>query len=197
MTKKYIVAGAMAAFMAAASLAQAPVKNISYSKPTIEKSIVIENALEKIVRKSEKEFLKSLYSEFPYSEEIPDIIKHAKIFGLEPELLMAIRLAENGSNSLAYGVMHNGRIKERYENDKGYVDKGVFYPYQDEKEKQLHWAAQTVRFYLDQFEKNPKNKDFISYLAKIYAPVGALNDPNGLNKYWEGNVKRYYKAIKK
>jgi len=195
MTKKYVLAGAIAAFLSVANVAHAPIQNIFYNPP-IENVVYRESTLEKYAKESEERFLKGLYSGFPYFEEVPDILKHAKLLRLEPELLMAIRLAENGDDSLAYGIMHNGRIKERYENDKGYIDNGNFYSYKDEKEKQLHWAAQTVRYYLGDFEKNPKNKDFISYLAKIYAPIGALNDPTGLNKNWERNVKNYYKTIK-
>ena len=33
--------------------------------------------------------------------------------------------------------------------------------------------------------------DFISYLASRYCPVGASNDPTGLNKNWQRNV-RYF-----
>jgi hypothetical protein len=186
---------ALAGFLVINPRADAPIKNITYHLP-IEK-IISSESLEKYVKESEMKFLKSFYPTFPYPEEIPDILKHAQKAGLEPELLMAIRAQENGVDSLAYGVMHNGRIKERYENDKGYMDNGTFYYYKNEKEKQLVWAAETVKYYLIQFTKNPKNKDFISFLGKIYAPVGALNDPNGLNKYWIPRVKDYYKSFKR
>ena len=33
---------------------------------------------------------------------------------------------------------------------------------------------------------------FIDYLASRYAPVGAKNDPNGLNKNWVKNVEYFY-----
>ena len=33
--------------------------------------------------------------------------------------------------------------------------------------------------------------DFIAYLAKIYAPIGASNDPKNLNVNWVKNVKYY------
>lgn len=32
--------------------------------------------------------------------------------------------------------------------------------------------------------------DFISFLASRYCPIGASNDPKGLNKNWEKNVRR-------
>ena len=34
--------------------------------------------------------------------------------------------------------------------------------------------------------------DFILYLSRTYAPVGASNDPKGLNKNWTRNVKHFY-----
>jgi hypothetical protein len=34
--------------------------------------------------------------------------------------------------------------------------------------------------------------DFICYLAKFYCPVGAANDPTGLNKNWIKNVRYFY-----
>ncbi len=215
MVKKYVLAATIIARLLDAQNAYAPTQS-AFNARFLPKSNLegittnvfgeeytreqedFEKTAQKIVQeKKEEEFLKLLYLEFPYSEEVGKIVKHAKIFRLEPELLMAIRLAENGKDSLAYGVMHNGKNRERYENDKGYVDNGKFYPYQDEKEKQLHWAAQIVRRYKDEFDKKPKNKDFISYLASIYAPIGASNDPTGLNKNWEVNVKHYYNTFKK
>ena len=36
--------------------------------------------------------------------------------------------------------------------------------------------------------------DFIEYLGSKYAPVGAANDPTGLNKNWVKNVK-YFLSI--
>lgn len=34
--------------------------------------------------------------------------------------------------------------------------------------------------------------DFIEFLGKTYCPIGAKNDPTGLNKNWVKNVKYYY-----
>ena len=38
--------------------------------------------------------------------------------------------------------------------------------------------------------------DFIVYLGRTYCPVGASNDPKGLNKNWVKNVKYYYERGK-
>lgn len=34
--------------------------------------------------------------------------------------------------------------------------------------------------------------DFIVFLGKTYCPIGAKNDPTGLNKNWVKNVRYYY-----
>jgi len=34
--------------------------------------------------------------------------------------------------------------------------------------------------------------DFISFLGSRYCPIGAKNDPKGLNKNWVRNVRRIY-----
>jgi hypothetical protein len=33
--------------------------------------------------------------------------------------------------------------------------------------------------------------DFIKFLSKRYCPIGAKNDPRGLNRNWVKNVKNY------
>lgn len=51
---------------------------------------------------------------------------------------------------------------------------------------------------LDAFVKLLKNRYFnkglntIEKIQPVYCPIGAKNDPNGLNKYWKTNVNKYY-----
>ena len=37
--------------------------------------------------------------------------------------------------------------------------------------------------------------DFIEFLGRTYCPVGAKNDPGGLNRNWVGNVRRIYRHL--
>jgi hypothetical protein len=37
--------------------------------------------------------------------------------------------------------------------------------------------------------------DFILFLQRRYCPIGAKNDPTGLNKNWERNVKRFLLCV--
>lgn len=47
----------------------------------------------------------------------------------------------------------------------------------------------TIRNNWKRWETAGKPGDFIDYLGKKYAPVGATNDPRGLNKNWPRNVR--------
>lgn len=49
----------------------------------------------------------------------------------------------------------------------------------------------TVRNNRKRFAKQNKYNDFISFLGSRYCPVGADNDPQGLNNHWVKNV-RYF-----
>lgn len=133
------------------------------------------------------------YEGFTYRDEIPMILRHANRVGVEPELLMAIRDAEDGSDHVAYGILPMGSARERYDNDEGYILNGEFNSYSSEVEKQLCWATWTVRRNRERFFQDPENHaDFISYLADVYAPIDADNDPNSLNRNWERNVRDLY-----
>ena len=37
-------------------------------------------------------------------------------------------------------------------------------------------------------------KGYLAYLGSKYAPIGAKNDPNGLNRNWVTNVSKLYKG---
>ena len=55
----------------------------------------------------------------------------------------------------------------------------------------------TINSALKRFKKQDKETDFIKFLGKTYCPIGAKNDPTGLNKNWVKNVKFYYERNKK
>jgi len=40
------------------------------------------------------------------------------------------------------------------------------------------------------------NSDFIDFLGNRYCPVGANNDPTGLNKNWKQNVRFWFNKLK-
>lgn len=49
----------------------------------------------------------------------------------------------------------------------------------------------TIRNNKLRFKKQSKYCDYIEFLGSRYAPIGAENDPKGLNKNWVKNVKYF------
>ena len=54
-------------------------------------------------------------------------------------------------------------------------------------------------YYVKHLRNNYLNKGLttIEKIGAIYCPVGAVNDPNGLNKYWVGGVTNFYNSYLK
>lgn len=60
--------------------------------------------------------------------------------------------------------------------------------YKDEAEaRQI--CLNTIRNNRKRFANQTKYEDYLEFLASRYCPVGAKNDPNGLNQHWLRNVK--------
>lgn len=60
-------------------------------------------------------------------------------------------------------------------------------------------CLQTIKKRYRMWQELPKDakhsQDYLEYLASSYAPLGAKNDPSGLNKHWIGNVRRIYEQL--
>lgn len=97
-------------------------------------------------------------------------------------IVAAIRHAENGAAGKEYGVLGPGvrRDMER---------RGATY------RPQAGWCAATVQKTFDRWVKAGEPGMFIEYLGNRYCPVGAANDPTGLNANWQRNVKTWYGII--
>ena len=54
----------------------------------------------------------------------------------------------------------------------------------------------TIKSGIKRYKTYNGKDDFIVFLSKTYCPIGAKNDPTGLNKNWVKNVKFYYNRIK-
>mgnify|MGYP001267185185 CR=1 FL=1 len=88
------------------------------------------------------------------------------------KLANAIYLAEGGSRAVKpYGIL------------KDYCKKG------DPDGQCRKGCIQTIN---KRYKMWDKQGDFISYLSKSYCPIGAENDPKGLNKNWVKNVSHFY-----
>lgn len=127
-----------------------------------------------------------------FSKEQLDIINYtASRVGVDPNLLKAIRRAENGGQGLEFGIIPT----KHYDSHNGYVLNGKETPYSGTFEKQCANCANTIKRNLERFQENPEGKtDFIDFLAEKYCPIGAKNDPNRLNQNWIPNVRRFYRA---
>ena len=92
-------------------------------------------------------------------------------------IVAAIRYAENGGKGREYGILHP-RVKPTYRSQAG-------------------WCAATVQKNYDRWVKAGSKGEFIVFLGNRYCPIGADNDPNGLNKHWIGNVTKFTKEFRK
>lgn len=89
-------------------------------------------------------------------------------------LLYSIRKAENGSwgRCRAFGVI----------NPKA----------QASVDAQAGWACATIAKRYTEWKASNSDIPFVSYLAASWCPVGADNDPKGLNANWISNVQYWY-----
>ena len=91
-------------------------------------------------------------------------------------IVAAIRFAENGGKGREYGILHD-RCEPTYRSQAG-------------------WCAATVQKTYDRWCALDKPGEFIDYLGNRYCPIGAENDPTGLNKNWVGNVNHWLAKIR-
>lgn len=123
-----------------------------------------------------------------WDEEIAAIRKAAALRGVDWAFIAAIRKAENGGPGREWGVLSEDATT-----------------YQ----AQLTACCASVRNRLNDYPANPVCKveradlpprvayreGFIDYFARRWAPVGASNDPEGLNANWVKNVEAIYAEL--
>jgi hypothetical protein len=119
-------------------------------------------------------------SSAPANEEA--VIKEtAERAGIDPDFLRALRRVENGGPGREFGVLSVPAPT--------YRDQAVV-------------AAETVRRNVGRYEQTGRHAidpatgrytpEFIRFFSGRYAPVGAANDPTGLNRYHQRNLLRAY-----
>jgi hypothetical protein len=121
-------------------------------------------------------------SSFPFPGEVKTIKRMAEAFFdceacsayLYPvypcALLFAIRSAERGRRGFEFGVVAKKDT---------------------DLKTQAEWACATIKKNFERFRESGE-EDFIAFLGKRWAPIGAENDPKGLNKFWVDNVRFFY-----
>ncbi len=125
-----------------------------------------------------------LTGSFLPNDEISRIIGVALNVGVDARLLAAIRKAENGGPGREFGIL------------------SVPAPtYQSQAEVAAHTIQNNIIRYQDETGVSATGGNgrltnaFIAYLGAKYAPIGAGNDPSGVNANWVGNVETYYGRI--
>jgi hypothetical protein len=117
----------------------------------------------------------------PSTQEAGVILREALRTGVDPSLLVALRRAENGRSGKEFGVVSVAA---------------------DGLDAQARVAANTVRNTLARFERDGGTavdrttgrytEDFLRFFSSRYAPVGAANDPTGLNRHHAANLIALY-----
>ena len=128
--------------------------------------------------------ISSAFAQFSAPIERKDGAKRAEEFreaireNIRPELqeilapiVAAIRYAENGGAGKEFGILNSKA---------------------DTYRKQAGWCAATVQKNWDRWVESGRKVDFITFLGNRYCPVGAENDPSGLNQHWIKNVTTFY-----
>lgn len=123
-----------------------------------------------------------------WPEEVERILWATHSFAVDPAYVAAIRRQENGRPGREYGVLT--------------IPAPTY-------EDQLVACCRTLRNRLVEFRGNPlgvivaaNGSKRISYswpfnqwFGSRWAPLGAANDPRGLNAYWTENVFRFYQQF--
>jgi hypothetical protein len=110
----------------------------------------------------------------PVVDELSIINSVADAYGLDEKsrrLLYAIRKAENGAQGKEFGVLNSEAMRFADDPDPAKSFK-----------IQAMWAAGTIK---------KRFKGDLKSFADRWAPIGAENDPEGLNKNWLKNIEFY------
>lgn len=115
-----------------------------------------------------------------FGDEYPTIVHAAERNGCQGDdfyILLAIRKSENGRAGREFGILHPKAKDTNLDTQAG-------------------WCAATIVKTRKQWVDAGQPGDFISFLGKKYCPVGAENDPTGLNQHWIKNVSHHYRQLK-
>lgn len=118
----------------------------------------------------------------PLYEQVACIVV-AEAYGIEPEALAAVRIAESGGPGNEFGVLSIPEV--------------------DTYGEEARVAAESIRNNIGRFTQKYGHSPYVSgrlslafwnFMQERYAPRGAGNDPDDLNRHWAKNVSTYYKA---
>lgn len=114
-----------------------------------------------------------------------DFIQFGQEFGVDPVLIAAIVTQESG---------HGTSKAIRNDNNPG----GIM-DWNNNWKTVKHFSSlnEGIRFTFKNIKNEYINKGLktIAEIGSKYCPIGAANDPNGLNKFWVPNVSEFYRKI--
>ena len=122
----------------------------------------------------------------PWQRQI--ILEVATEYGVDPDLLAALRLTENGRKGREFGVLHPGAMI----GDDPQVTPAASF------RTQAQWAAGTISKNAQRYQKAYEKpafrytEDFVRFFSERYAPVGAGNAPTNLNAHHTRNLLEHY-----
>lgn len=108
-------------------------------------------------------------------------INAGKKYDIDPGLLTAIAIHETGNGS--------SRAVNEKNNVAGMMGKNGLRSYESVEDSIYDMARNLRKNYLNQ------GKDTIAEIGAKYAPVGAANDPTGLNNHWTKGVSRQFNNL--
>ncbi|MGE6368316.1 glucosaminidase domain-containing protein [Planococcus kocurii] len=108
-------------------------------------------------------------------------INAGKKYDLDPNLLSAIAIHETGNGS--------SRAVNDKNNVAGMMGKNGLRSYASVEDSIFDMARNLRQNYLNE------GKDTIAKIGAKYAPVGAANDPTGLNNHWTQGVSSHYSKL--
>jgi flagellum-specific peptidoglycan hydrolase FlgJ len=112
--------------------------------------------------------------------------KYGQQYGVDPNLLAAIAIHETGGGTSS--AFRNKNNLMGVSNAKGPI---AF----DNPEESIERMARLIGQGINENKGPYAGVTDIESLANIYAPVGAGNDPRGLNQYWANSVNGIYESL--
>lgn len=122
----------------------------------------------------------------PYAK---DFVEAGKAYRVDPALLASIAMHETGLGTSK--AFREGNNLMGISNRTGVV----YFPDQNSATNSIKRMAKLIG--TSSVYKPYRDTGAIEELAKIYAPVGAENDPRGYNKDWAGGVGKFLSQLKR
>jgi len=104
---------------------------------------------------------------------INQVADEYNLVGEERTLLFVIRIIENGDVGREFGVLNPQAMRFKDDPDMSF-------------RTQARWAAGTIK---------KRFNDNLEGFANRWAPIGAKNDPDNLNKNWFPNAQHWMKKL--